>query len=67
VQHFASRTSTSSTPSTLIPYVCEASASRAFGVFRGIASSSATASVFRRWMTLLTMLCAVSFPEPSAR
>jgi len=52
---------------TLMPYVWLASASRAFGRLRGlIVSSSATSSTFSRCRTLLTMLAAVSFPEPSA-
>ena len=42
-------------------------ACRAFGALSGTASSSATSSVFRRWITLLTIWPGGSFPEPSAR
>jgi hypothetical protein len=65
VQHFATRTSTSSTPFTLMPTLSLA-AGRALEVLSGIASSSATSVVFRRWITFLTIWLGWSFPEPSA-
>ena len=40
---------------------------RAFGAFVTTGASSATCSVFSRWMTLLTIAPGWSFPEPSAR
>ena len=61
VAAFASRTSTSSTPGTAIPTVCEATVLRAFG-FRGRVSSSATSEVFSLCRTFVTT-CDLQLPR----
>ena len=66
MQHFASRTSTSSTPGTVIPSRFEETAVFARDGFVVMAGSAATSSVFSRWMTLLTIWPGWSFPAPSA-
>ena len=67
MQHLASRTSTSSTPCTLTPICPDEIVRFAFVGLSGIVSSSATSSVFSRWITLLTICDGPSLPEPSAR